>query len=247
MKRKFFNWRRAGVGWILCLCLACFTLWNCAGPVTGAVEELEVASRSFIDEIEIEIDGDLPPGMGAAFQALGMCEEGRRLLAEVAGLNIPLKFSVFLTNEGEPVREVAMGYGGSGYIYYTPAALRVKYLDDLLFHELFHMLQFGYFFVVYSIHAEMEAYLSQYLYTRVKVGSVRGQMVDPTFDGYIQELGQYFNADGDLEFKTDADREEFDRIYNRAVGYLMVVPAYGGYDWQGTRNFATLEKIFGNE
>ena len=251
MKKKVFNWRRAGVGWILCLCLACSTLWNCTRDDPGVEEELEWASRSFIsdDEIDIEIKGELPPGMGAAFQALENCEVGRRLLREVKNTGIPIEFVILVNEEGNIVGDQELGYKGNGKIGYSLTSLALSFLDELLFHELVHVVHFKDAPVTKSLNNEVEAYLAQYLYAESKRREgEEGGTIDGLVGVYIRTMASYFDWETrGFKFKNDVEREAFDKAYMNAIECLTYEPAYAGYTWSPLKTFGTLFKIFGNE
>ena len=246
MKREFFNWRRAGVGWILCLCLACSTLWNCTRDDPRVEEELEWASRSFIgdDEIDIEVEGDVPPGIGVAWEVIKAYDMGRRLLRAVKDVGFTIKFSILFDNEGNLVYDSEMAYGGSGHIYYSYMVLFEPYIDELLFHEFFHLVQTGDSLVRKSLNDEVEAYMAQYLYAMSK--SRGGMTFSAELNRCLGIMARHFNWEtGRFDVPSGA-LVEFNEAYRDAIMCLMIQPKYQGYTGSLVGGFETIHRIFGN-
>lgn len=241
--------RRAGVGWFLCLCVACSTLWNCAGPDPYTAEEMAMASRAYISDDEIDIEviwRHYDSRVAGALDALERFEMGRKLLKEVKNTGIPITFEILLDNEGNLVKDQEWGYKGGGVIGYSYSSLVLPNLDELMFHEMFHVVQTGRSALKKSLNNEVEAYLAQYLYAKSKGG--QGGMIDDPLGVCIRVMASCFDGEtGGFKFEDGAKEKVFDGAYMAALMILENEPKYAGYEKSAEQSFATLCKIFGKQ
>lgn len=146
-----------------------------------------------------------------------------------------IRFLLILDEYGNPkVEPEEMGYAANGLIAYTVSALRSDYNDILLFHEFFHIYQYGKFVLTgKSRNAEIEAYLAQYLYTKKKSNQESGWLLDITFTTMIRVLATFIDERTGY-LKKDADIDKFYTSYNGALAYLEMHPKYSGSNWYST-------------
>ena len=195
-------------------------------------------SRSLSSE-EVNVDDLLVTGSPQEFRdATGRIlrtSMGKKMLQAIKlkNPNGPfIRFYPILDSNGHLVMtSMEMGYAANGMIYYTGAVLESKYNDELLFHEFFHIYQYGKIVAIKkSRNAELEAYLAQYIYTDGKNGSGNAPLLNRMFTLIIGKLASYIDKNtGD--FKTSVDIDEFCKLYNEALNYLEVHPKYFGSDW----------------
>lgn len=146
-----------------------------------------------------------------------------------------IRFLLILDEYGNPkVEPEEMGYAANGMIAYTVSALRSDYNDILLFHEFFHIYQYGKFVLTgKSRNAEIEAYLAQYLYTERRSKQESGWLLDITFTTMIRVLATFIDERTGY-LKKDADINKFYTSYNGALAYLEMHPKYSGSNWYST-------------
>ena len=237
---------------ILFLLLFSALFWNCAESDMEFENEVQFIMPLDLDSEAVNVDKllaeDTPVNLRMASIIISNNSYGNKVLYHVKKLlsNRKIYFELMLDEYGVPERKVRMGYAGGGKIYYTELVLRYVYIDELLFHEFFHICQNGLASPRKSLTNEVEAYIAQYLYAQSKG--------DDSFaipgNGKITREIIYLASCIDTktgQLKEGVDSDEFYRKYNIALSRLSEDPHYADYVWDYQNRvfpFPNLSKLF---
>ena len=216
---------------LLCLILS---LWNCVR------QDIELQPKTLIstkasDNDKI-FDESVPQDFFSALEKMKQNQLGRKLAEQVRKMLIAeetIKFSV-IPNDNPNIAKLQ--YGGYGRMYYTETVLRLKIIiiDDLLFHEFFHLFQNNNLSPKKSLNNEVEAYVAQYLYVQSTGDQLCATMIDPDFSLLIAELATSLDNLGNI--KSDINRTKFNETYKKALERLSRFHDYQDEDWTANTN-----------
>ena len=165
-------------------------VWNCVNPgLEGEGDEL-VSGESFYFSGKFDIDKLLttgyPPEFGSVVSSMSWNTMGFKLLNLINTRKPYIYFEekYNFTENGE----VKMEFAGRGKIYYSSSAIEHEFRDEIIFHELFYILQNGNNSPVKSRNNEVEAYVAQILYDLSKGGSHGAPPIDKYFGKLILDI-----------------------------------------------------------
>ena len=232
---------------ILFLLLFSALFWNCAES-TMEFGDISLTTESTAINIDKLLVDSTPVNLRYATVIISSNSYGKNLLnhvkKKISGSKI--YFVMMLDANGYPMEGVKMGYAGYGKIYYSYLVLRYVYIDELLFHELFHICQNGLASPKRSLTNEIEAYVAQYLYAWSKGGNEHAILVNGLFTKEISDMAFCIDTKTG-QLKSGTDRTEFFRNYKKVMAELQKDPYYADYinDYQENGfPFPNLVKLF---
>lgn len=217
------------------LFLLCFSLffWNCAEQEMEWQDEAPLVTKATDDEVEEMFAENTPRKFIRAAKRINDIGMGKKLIDYAKGMQ---KKSITLTLLPDDGTEyLRMSYRGFSKMYYSASLLKesVEVIDDLLFHEMFHLVQNGDGAPQPSLNNEVEAYLVQYLYAKKSGGEPAGPPT-PRMRELLAELVTYIDDFGYV--KENVDREKFNKTYIDIMEELKKHRVYGVEGWEANDN-----------